>query len=200
MNLQIPAQKQGGLLLLAAVLAMGVRADAGTEVIGMEIHGVLTTQVATTPTPKVKVTPVSNATIIDALIASGGAPGIPKKSREVAYAEGLSNTLEVINTVSNNEVVATLRTPNFPSTESFTDAQSKPGAADKFRLANPDFEFTLPGVSGTQITMATESFVITGGTHIKTLAISFFGGQGSGKNGSTEFIGTAHSTGKYFGH
>jgi len=192
------ARKLDLRLLLALLLAMAVRAYGGSEVIGMELHGVLTTQVATTPGARPIVTEVSNSTIINDLISTGAASGIPRKNLMLVHLSGFSNILAVINTGSNNAIVATIRTPSFPSSASFSDVQKKPGSPDMIRITNPDFEITIPGVSGIQRTMATENFVVVSGTHMKSVSVRFFGGQGSGTVGSTQFIGTAHSTGKYF--
>jgi hypothetical protein len=185
-------------LLLLALLAIAPRAHAGTEVIGMELHGVLTTQVSNAPGAKFKTTPISNASIINALITSGAAVGIPKKNLALIHFEGIANTLAVINTGSNNAIIATIKPPTFFDT--LIDTVPKPGAAETLRSTNSDYEFTIPGVANTQTTMATERFVVVSGTHIKSIYISYFGGQGTGNPGSTKFVGTAHSTGKYFAH
>ena len=164
----------------------------------MELHGVLTTQVSETPGAKFKITPISNASIIDALIASGAATGIPKKNLALVHSGGIANLLTVINTGSNNAVIATIKPPTFFDT--LTDVMRKPSAAETLRATNPNYQFTIPGVTNTQTTMATEKFVVVSGTHIKTISIKFFGGAGTGVPGSTKFVGTAHSTGKYFAH
>jgi len=194
------ANKHAAIALIAAMLLAAVATGRAQSAFGLQLNGVLTTEVATTTGTGFKSTPVNNNTIIAAVIASSTVPGLTKKDFALVMGNpngkfGVVGVIKISGT--NLTEVALIGTPESSGTETGIGEISKNGKTTTFRGMFLPYDFTLPGVSGTDIGGTLFSAAIESGTNLKRASFSFVTGNGNDM-GATLFQGTMHLNGKNF--
>jgi hypothetical protein len=155
----------------------------------------LSTQIITGSTYSFTTQHINNHTITNALFSTGttGAP----KATDLAVVYG-GGGVEVINTSSTNNIVAVIAQSG-TNNATLGGIESSSKSLLSVNGAATDFEFTLPGVSGTQTTI----IHVTGKENPVTQAVSkllytFIGGHDFGSPGGTLFQGTIRQTAKVY--
>ena len=188
---------------VALFIALGVNhASAADEYFGVNLSASLSTQAVSGGVPypaySLHTTHINNHTITQALFATG-TTGAVKESNLILVANGTAD-IYVINTSSTNDaVVATIAETG--TNESATSVATGKGSTPVYKLVNTisDYEFTVPTVTGTQVTNVRESYTLNlAADKIQNLFISFSGGQGSDSAGATLFQGTIKQTAKAY--
>jgi len=180
------------LMAVAGLLSMASICRAQDQQVSFT--ATLTTEVDQTT---VKTVTITNATIINAIVASGSFPGLKAKDCAVVIENSSQQPIDVINTSNNDTLLAQIAVSPNNSTSSGVEFDTKTQLVVTFTLT--PFNISLPGVAATQT--ATLTCKIHEGlknANARTLLYTFSGGNSFGNVGATYIQGTIKSGPKFF--
>lgn len=195
------AHKHPGLILLAAILLIpGAATSTGRaqNAFGVQLNGVLTTQVATKTGTGLKSTRVNNNTIIAAVLASSTDSTLTKKDVVLAMGNPTGHFAEFAVIKVSGTTITDLADIGSPGGETAIAEISKNSQTITAQGTLLPYTFTLPIASGTSIGGTAFKAVIVSGTELKSASFTFLTGQGFGNNGASQFQGTIHLNGKKY--
>lgn len=196
------AHKHPCLILIAAILLIaGAATSTGRaqNALGIQLNGVLTTQVATKSGTGLKSTPINNNTIIAAVLASSTDSTLTKKDVALAMGNVNGHFAEFAVIKVSGTTITDLADIGSPGGSEINIAKlSKDSQTITAQGTFLPYTFTLPIASGTSSGGTAFKAVIVSGTELKTASFTFLTGQGFGNNGASQFQGTIHLNGKKY--
>jgi hypothetical protein len=196
------AHKPTGLILIAAIFLIAAAATSTSRAqtaFGVQLNGVLTTQVATKTGNGLKSTPINNNTIIAAVLASSTDTTLTKKDVVLAMGSATGHFAEFAVIKVSGTTITELADIGSPGNNETAIAEfSKDSKTITAQGTFLPYTFTLPIASGTSSGGTAFKAVIVSGSDLKTASFTFLTGQGFGNNGASQFQGTIHLNGKKY--
>jgi len=183
--------------LVLLLMAHGTKALAVPPTYyGVNLSASLSTETLSGTTYAIHTQHINNRTIAGALFSTGTTGAAKESDLVLVFDTGVN--LSVINTSSTNDAVIDVL-----ATSGTNAVRNGVGSASKSDLLlteiASDYEFTLPQVSGTQVTNYKLSAKVNlSNADVAKLFLTFSGGEGTITAGATVFQGTMRQTGKVY--